>query len=490
MKKFTKIVSVVLAAAMVFSMTACGSTGGSKRDDNTVSIYRASFNLGNPDTAEVDAIAAEINKYLESKGSKVKVQIKDIPSGEFPEKANLALTNGEIDLLWTAAWQSVIDCKSLYNNNAVYDITDLLPGTTLYGSMPQALWDGSKYGGKNLFVPVYKDSVEGYDVMFRQDLIDKYGWDISKVKTLKDLETTGILEDAKKEGLPYPYLSQHTAMFYRYYIDKFDCFTQNSLLGVDRATNSVVNPIATPEYKEFVTLMCHWADLGYLSEDEATKTTTDQTTQTQDWAVSWWTDIPNNDEADGRYNQNVSFAPITGHWAHTNSTLGSCYAISSKCSKAKAQACIEFLGYLFTDNTVASLYTYGIEGKDYDLDANGQVVKKGDMYNHSMWESTSALALDTLEAGEPVNKKSLYEAFNGSATGSSAAGFMFDDSKVNDKLTACNDVLEQYGFVLENGGFAEKDVDAKLAEFQAALDAAGYQDVLAEAQKQYDEWKK
>ena len=161
MKKFTKIVSVILAATMVFSMTACGGKSASKRDDNTISLYRPCYNLANPDSAEVDAVAAEINKYLESKGSKVKVQIKEIPSGEYPEKANLALTNGEIDLMWTAAWWEVIDCKSLYSNNAVYDITDLLPGTTLFGSMPQALWDGSRYGGKNLFVPVYKDSVEG-----------------------------------------------------------------------------------------------------------------------------------------------------------------------------------------------------------------------------------------------------------------------------------------------------------------------------------------
>ena len=77
--------------------------------------------------------------------------------------------------------------------------------------------------GKNYFVPVYKDNVEGYDVLFRKDLVDKYGWDISSVKTLADIEP--MLADLEAEGLKYPYLSQKTAMFYRYYINDFDFFT-------------------------------------------------------------------------------------------------------------------------------------------------------------------------------------------------------------------------------------------------------------------------
>ena len=36
---------------------------------------------------------------------------------------------------------------------------------------------------------------------------------------------------------------------------------------------------------------------------------------------------------------------------------------------------------------------------------------------------------------------------------------------------------------------SEKEVEGKLAEYQKALDAAGYQDVLKEAQTQYDAWK-
>ena len=72
---------------------------------------------------------------------------------------------------------------------------------------------------------------------------------------------------------------------------------------------------------------------------------------------------------------------------------------------------------------------------------------------------------------------------------SPAAGFRFDKTPVEAQLAACQNVFETYGFPLENGGFAAADIDATIEAYQAALDEAGYQDVLAEFQAQYDAWK-
>ena len=63
-------------------------------------------------------------------------------------------------------------------------------------------WEASKYGGRNYFIPVYKDNVEGYDFMFRKELVDKYGWNTAGVKTLADLEP--MLADAKEAGFGIP----------------------------------------------------------------------------------------------------------------------------------------------------------------------------------------------------------------------------------------------------------------------------------------------
>lgn len=505
-----KVLSATLVAALATGMLAgCGSsketskdttapsstettkTEDNKAEDNKtdgktlISVYRSSFNLAAPDTNQVAKIEQAINDYI---GDKINVQIKltDIGSAEYKDKANLALSNNEINLLWTASWLETINTDSLIKQNAVYDLTDLLKGSTLYGSIPQWVWDASSYNGKNQFISCYKESAEGYDLMFRQDLVDKYGWDLSKVKGLKDIEP--MLADCKTEGLKYPYLTQKTGMFFRYYIDDFDFFTQDSLFAVDRKTNEVVNPMQTPQFKEFTTLMSEWGEKGYLSEDDVTKTTTDTTTQTQDWGVSWWTDVPNNAEASTRYKQAVTMVPVTEKYSHSTTTLGSCFAVSANSTEEQAKACVDFLGLLYTDVKLADLYTYGIEGEDYDLDSNGQVVKKGDMYNHSAWESCSVLNL-SLEAGDPENKVELYKTFNDNSIPSIASGFRFDKTNIESQYAACLNVFDEFGFPLQNGGSNPADVENQIAAYQKALDEAGYQEILKEAQQQYTDWK-
>ena len=70
---------------------------------------------------------------------------------------------------------------------------------------------------------------------FRKAVADEHGWDTASVKKLADLEP--MLKDAKDDGLKYPYLTQKTAMFYRWYINDFDFFTGDSttnFVAVDR----------------------------------------------------------------------------------------------------------------------------------------------------------------------------------------------------------------------------------------------------------------
>lgn len=508
-----KLLSAVLVAAMSVSLlvgcgasdadstdaeSGAGSSSESTETGNTetassddvvnISIWRATFNLATPDSDQVQKVEDAINEYIKDKIN-VQVSITDLGSGEYVDKANLALNAGEINLLWTASWESTIGTNDLVPQGAVYDITDLLPGTDLYNSMAEGQWESTKYDGRIYYIPVYKDNVEGYDLMFRQDLVDKYGWDLSTVSTLADIEP--FLADAKEEGLKYPFLTQKTAMFYRFYINSFDFFTADATanwVAVDRETNTVVDSILTDEYLEFCTLMAKWAEAGYISEDDVTKTTTDTTTQTQDWAISWWTDIPINDEANSRYGQDVAMVSITDRWAHSTSALGSCYCVTANSTEAEAKACIDFMGLLYTDSYLADLFTFGIEGEDFTYDENGLVEQMGDKFNHSMWESASATIVTPLY-NEPANKADLYDDFNGGANTSCAAGFRFDKTPVEAQYAACQNVFETYGFPLENGGIPSADVEATIQAYQTALDEAGYQDVLAEFQAQYEAWK-
>lgn len=75
--------------------------------------------------------------------------------------------------------------------------------------------------------------------------------------------------------------------------------------------------------------------------------------------------------------------------------------------------------------------------------------------------------------------------FNKSAKKSKAMGFTFDNSAVINEVTACTNVIKQYAYGLEVGAV---DVDKILPEFQKALKDAGIEKVIAEKQRQLDEW--
>lgn len=454
----------------------------------TITVYRATYNINAVDDAQAKKVQDAINAYLAEQGATVQIDLHDIHNSEYGSKANLAFNNGEVDLMWTASWWGEgIGTNDIYGNQGAYDLTDIIAGSTLESSMDAGVWEASKYDGKLYFVPVYKEIYEGYDLKMPQALVDEFGWDISSIKTLADIEP--MLADCKGKGLTHPYATQTTAMFFRYYIDEFDFFTQNALFGVDRATNEVVDPIISESYADFCKLMSSWYEAGYISDDDYTKASPANISSTNNWGFTWWTCVPDDEpNSEGRDGMELAFVEgLTGKYIHSTTTLGSCYTVSASCTEAEAKAAVEFLGYLYTDPVVADLYTYGIEGEDYTL-VDGKVEQASEKYNHSMWESTSVKALTetTTDIPEKINA---YVAANGNAVASCAAGFRFNKEPVAAEYAACVEIMNEKGYALEHGVVPSDKVDAEIEAYQAALDGAGYQKVLTEFQAQYDAWK-
>jgi putative aldouronate transport system substrate-binding protein len=66
-------------------------------------------------------------------------------------------------------------------------------------------------------------------------------------------------------------------------------------------------------------------------------------------------------------------------------------------------------------------------------------------------------------------------------------GFTFNPKPVENEIAQVNTVAEEYESL--NRGMVE-DIEAKLAEYKERLKAAGMDAILAEAQRQIDEWAK
>lgn len=461
--------------------TANEETGEKK----VVRIVRDCGNLTTSDDEEVKKIQDAINEYISDKID-VQIELKEISSGEYIDKVNLALGNNEFDLFWTASWRGAINCESLVKGNGVYDLTDIVKDSVLYTTMPENVWEAAAFDGKYYFIPNYKEVAEGYDLMFRKDLIDEFGWDLSTVKELKDIEP--MLQDCLEAGVEAPFLTQAGAVGWKFMMDEYSWICEYDFIGIDRETNEVVSVFETEDYRDYCEMMCEWGEKGYIQEGDVTNSNPSSALYSQFWGISWWTDVPDNASASTRYKQDVEMVHMTGNYIDSNTTLGSCWAVCSTVSDETAQACVDFMGLLYSDEELADYFVYGIEGTDYERNEDGKIVKMGELFDHSTWQNANVMCV-SLEENEPDNKTELYEAFNEAAKVSITSGFRFDTTPVEAELAAVKSVVDQYGIVIENGGFASDRVDEVLAEYKEAMYEAGYEKVYQEVKDQYDAWK-
>jgi putative aldouronate transport system substrate-binding protein len=88
-------------------------------------------------------------------------------------------------------------------------------------------------------------------------------------------------------------------------------------------------------------------------------------------------------------------------------------------------------------------------------------------------------------AGEAENKAELWREYNKAGLPLINLGFVFDATNVANEVAACKDVVQTYYKQLFTGSV---DPDPVVKEMEAAFKTAGADLVIAEMQKQFDEW--
>ena len=90
-----------------------------------------------------------------------------------------------------------------------------------------------------------------------------------------------------------------------------------------------------------------------------------------------------------------------------------------------------------------------------------------------------------VRVGDPLDLWDQLGQFNDEAYPSKALGFVWDNSKVLNEITACQNVKSKYANGLELGAL---DPDEALPKFIEELKAAGIDTIIEEKQAQLDAW--
>lgn len=446
-----------------------GDTTAAPQETVTIKWHRTAWRA-NPDNAKV---ADAINAYIEPLIG-VKVEIL----GDTEYDLNMMLSSGEdVDLFFTAIWGGALE---YINANAVMDITDMIDNyPELKASIPDRFWDTCYIDNKLFFVPNQKEAGLGIDFAIPTSVYEKYCPDLTEIEDIADL--TPIMQAMKDDGITYPYASEN------WYTDGkcvvWDYYNVNNLLAVDDNLK-VVNTAETPEYKHYCETIYSWGQAGFFPQTDIDRSTIDHVARGEDQGFISWPSTP-----DGAANASVRFGTdmtiVSGgrKIMDLNGTFASAYAISS--NSTKADACLKFLQLLFTDETLANLVCFGIEGEHYDMvDGRIQVREESNYKYPGVWITCNVMT-PGLQVGESEDKKEQYADFNDSCTISPISGFVFDYSNCETEYTACTAARKEYYDLLERGFY---DPAEFLPKLQKDLKNAGIDTLVAECQAQLDAW--
>lgn len=328
---------------------------------------------------------------------------------------------------------------------------------------------------------------------YDKQLLDQYGIDVEKISS-NLFDNTSILNQVKQitQSIPIKYLPLNSTLSALWLVP-----TTNNLSWIkDKGFISLSNSM---EYKE---MLSQWLTLnkqGLFNQNPNEQSN-------QSLLIHHGNTISKKDKFEVN-KQNVSSSQASTndkmiiipdqskpnmelYWGDNKSGIASW---SKNVDNAE-----DFLLKLFTDKDIANLIQFGIKDKDYILDENNHitVTTNNTGLKYSGYQFTNPKITYSTEFEE--DDKVAYSSWFYTKYGDNfPAGFRFNPIPVVDEIIATNKILST-GFV--NLSDAESkwtqqitkldipDLDAFLINLNKALDDAGMQKIVDEANSQYQQW--
>lgn len=496
------MICCTLIAALGLCLAACGQEAKPAASGNTEEPYEVVIewlSVGNtPSEENLQKVEAYINEQtLPAIGCTVRLY--PVEMGELANTNALSVSTGEkIDLV-VSVFTGVGD---LVNQGLVLPIGDYVEQyganirNKLGDSINNGLYNGELYGITTAFI-----QAEAYGFVARADLLEAAHVEIDtdKIYTLDELSAVFDQVAQANPGLYMVAGLGSGSDTYVNFLGTTDVLGASSasgtlLLSEDKNSTEVVNIYATDEYASFAQTMYDWAQKKYIPADAAA--------DTDDFLVQmktgnylgtfYWTTAGATDAITGQ--TGFEFTPISLSAPCKMTSKGVLWSVSA--TSKRPEKAFQLLDLLYGDNDLDTTLMYGLEGETFQVkEDNGtdRVVAFVDGLNAQTapFYCYAGIYGDRLSwvIWEPadINYNQMLREFNEQVTEASPAlGYSFTVSdNVSSEYAAVSAVISQYTPMISAGVV---DPAEYLPKFIAALETAGINEVIAENQKQLDEF--
>ncbi|MDR4946742.1 ABC transporter substrate-binding protein [Neobacillus cucumis] len=495
MQTHKRLISMILVCFLIL-LSACSSNKKSSTNEssgaggNIPEVNMVFFTTTVP--KDLNLVQDEINKITKKKIN-AKVKLTPINIGNYVQQTNLMLSSNEkADLMLVT---SFFGYTSQVAKGQLLPLDDLVDkyGQDIKKVMDPDYLNAAKVSGKMYAIPTLRDMAGASGINMRKDLVDKYHIDISKIKTLDDVES--MLKTIKKNEpsitpiVPFQAGAQPTVV-YNWFDPLGD--TLGVLPNYDNNLK-VVDLYETKDYAQFVEKMRKWHDEGLTLKNPTTNTEAGTNLVKSNVGFSYFS--PQKPGIALQESQITTVPMVTTSLKEPVTTTSAVTTMMWGIPQGSKvpEASMKFLNLMYQDKDIVNLLDWGIEGKHY-VKVSDNVIKypdgvdaQNDGYNLNMSFAMGDSFLSYVFEGNDPNLWTQTEEFNKSALKSKALGFNFDSSPVKTEVTAVTNVVSKYALGLESGVL---DPKTKLPEFISSLKAAGIEKIIKEKQKQLNEWAK
>lgn len=503
-RNFLKAAGVSAAAA---ALTACGGSSNSTASssapaasgssaassapalDTSKQVEIVMYYLGT-EPAGQQKIWDQLNqKLLEKLNCTLKANF--ISFADYPNKYPLLFSSGEeFDIAYTASW---LNYASLAKKGAFMELDELWPtyAPNNYALASETAKRQAQLDGITYCVPSLNRTYSAYGPIYRMDLVKDHGFD-KEIESFEDVEEyMDIVKANYPEMQPLSLYSMGSEVddCYMYYNKMYPLNgAQNSFMWID-PTQDKPQIFTYYEYEktpDFLAMMNRWNEKGFfpksaLSDTDSKKIDSGIAALLFHNVDNYVSDSIKHPDWDIHY---ANFSRDISNLSFTQDAM-----VISNTSRNPERA-MALWDYLTTDEEAFDLFYYGIEGVSYELNNKDEITMiDTDNYNtSSMWAVRNSAFLKN-SVGTPDHYNELKSEWDAQIDDSKGAqkfrSFVMDTSNIETQYTACVNVHQQYWWPLELG---YTDPVSGLQEYQKMMEAAGIQDVVAELQKQLDEY--
>jgi putative aldouronate transport system substrate-binding protein len=455
------------------SSEAVQTPGGQKADE--LKPVKLIWYLRNAEPKNAKAVIEKANAIIQDK-IKATVDFRFINPGDYDNKMQLIMSaSEEYDIAFTASWAN--NYLNNVSKGAYIPLDDLLAKhPSLQSLFRKEIWDAVRVSGNIYAIPNTQIMADQTGMWFKKDLLDKYNLDLSKVKSLEDL--TPIYQTIKdnepgvsaiRSGVPNLAFLDYAPLVEGYSIDTktWKVYYQPDQL-LDR-------------YK----LMREWYQKGFFPQDVATLK--DEAALVKAGKIfSRYNRQKPGGEAELKQNHGFEIANLVTGAAVINRTsvLSTLNAVSA--TSKNPERAMMLINLINTDKELFNLLKFGLEGQDYVKTGDNRIEKKPDAYALPGWQFGNEFN-SYLLPGQPDDVWEETKKLNESAMIDPLISFSFDRKNVESEIAQLSAVSKEYSSILTNGlDDPEKMLKAEMDKRKAA----GHDKVMAEIQRQLDEWRK